>query len=528
MKSNKIVEIAGLIVIGLIAIFIVNPKGNFPLNDDWAYALSVKHWNDSSEFKLFNWGEMTLVAHIVWGIIFTSFQDFSFTVLRWSTLILSIAGAIGLYLLLIEVKFKNQLALFAALLLFFNPIYFSLSFSFMTDIPFTTSSIFASLFLIRYHKTQSLKHLILSVLFLVWALLIKQLVLVLPLAYMLSELIYLKRFKLKSTLPFFILLSLYLCFNAIMSYFKLLPDHYNNKLGFIIDSLFNFEVKFIRNIPGYTITILAYIGFLLLPFFMPLIKQQQTAKTKLIYHLTSLGLTMTLLFFDKLIPSLDNVWVDFGIGPTTLFDHYGNFKVSPHFSSPLLLKLGITYFGVYAALYFSQYITTLVKKEIRGKSMTFESLFALINVLIYCAPFVLVGIYDRYIIWLIPFIFILLRHKTEWLNSKLGVTLILSFIGLVASFSIAATHDYLSWNRQRWKTINELIDNGVSTREIQGGVEFSTWMHFDEHDPKWYENQTDEKYVLTFKALNGFETLDTIYYEKWLPGENTIFLNSNP
>src|ERR1041384_3492324 len=70
----------------------VMPLGNFPLNDDWSYANSVKILSENGRIDIGAWPSMTLLTHIVYGYLFTSLFGFSFSVLRLSTLLSALAG----------------------------------------------------------------------------------------------------------------------------------------------------------------------------------------------------------------------------------------------------------------------------------------------------------------------------------------------------------------------------------------------------------------------------------------------------
>ena len=80
-----------------VVIALINPVGDFPLNDDWCYAKSVKNYIETGELILYNWGEMTLVGQVFYGIIFSKLFGFSFTVLRISTLLFAISSSLILY-----------------------------------------------------------------------------------------------------------------------------------------------------------------------------------------------------------------------------------------------------------------------------------------------------------------------------------------------------------------------------------------------------------------------------------------------
>src|SRR5215475_1296009 len=42
-------------LIWICMIFLANPIGNFPLNDDWAYAYSVQHFLQHTELRFSDW-----------------------------------------------------------------------------------------------------------------------------------------------------------------------------------------------------------------------------------------------------------------------------------------------------------------------------------------------------------------------------------------------------------------------------------------------------------------------------------------
>jgi hypothetical protein len=60
-----------------------------------------------------------------------------------------LAGLIGMYFLLRHLGASSRIATFGSAIFAFNPIYLSLSYSFMTDVPFLSLMILAMLFLLR-------------------------------------------------------------------------------------------------------------------------------------------------------------------------------------------------------------------------------------------------------------------------------------------------------------------------------------------------------------------------------------------
>src|SRR5262245_39140062 len=83
------------------AAVVVNPIGNFPLNDDWAYGFAVRNLVETGELRLSDWTATNLFAQVYWGAIFCFPFGFSFTALRLSTLSLGLIGVLATYGLLL-------------------------------------------------------------------------------------------------------------------------------------------------------------------------------------------------------------------------------------------------------------------------------------------------------------------------------------------------------------------------------------------------------------------------------------------
>ena len=142
-----------------LAIIIVNPSGNFPLGDDWSFGIAVKRLLEEGSFRPTGWTSPTLVTQVLWGALFCIPFGFSFEALRLSTLVLSLMGIFSIYLLIryiyIYQPHPRWLALLVALVIAFNPIYFNLSYTFFTDVPFTAFMAMSLLFFIRSLRSES-------------------------------------------------------------------------------------------------------------------------------------------------------------------------------------------------------------------------------------------------------------------------------------------------------------------------------------------------------------------------------------
>ena len=161
----------------------VNFVGDFPLNDDWAYARNVWHLSEAQTLYFDPWPAQTLIAQTVWGAAFAQIFGFSFTVLRFSTLV---AGAIGLhywYRHWIVAGAKVSTSIFLTLVLIFNPFYFTLSYSFMTEVPFLAATLAAFYHFGQFFRTNKPFYYAIGIFASIVAILIRQHGILLPIGF---------------------------------------------------------------------------------------------------------------------------------------------------------------------------------------------------------------------------------------------------------------------------------------------------------------------------------------------------------
>ena len=73
--ANDRDRLVPLLLWGTFALFIlivcfVNPFREMPLEDDWAYALSVRHLLETGKYQLHDWAETNMVFQVYWGALF--------------------------------------------------------------------------------------------------------------------------------------------------------------------------------------------------------------------------------------------------------------------------------------------------------------------------------------------------------------------------------------------------------------------------------------------------------------------------
>ena len=110
MSKNKYLLIA-LIVVQIAAYFIINPSGDFLINDEWFYARAVNDFN-FNDYQFDSLITPSLIGQVWYAKIITSVFGFSFEALRFSTIALSIFSILVLYLLFVELGFRKNFSFF--------------------------------------------------------------------------------------------------------------------------------------------------------------------------------------------------------------------------------------------------------------------------------------------------------------------------------------------------------------------------------------------------------------------------------
>src|ERR1700738_2300288 len=106
------------------AVILGDPRGDFPIIDDWAYRESVYYLVENGKLHFSNWTAANLFSHTLWGAVFSLLFNLSFDTLRLSTILLGWLGGICTYRIAREADGNSITAFVAAIPLLFNPVYF--------------------------------------------------------------------------------------------------------------------------------------------------------------------------------------------------------------------------------------------------------------------------------------------------------------------------------------------------------------------------------------------------------------------
>jgi hypothetical protein len=169
-----------LIFLYFSAAILLHLFADVPFHDDWTYAWSVEHLLKTGELQILDWSVHYPFAQILWGALFCLPYGFSFSALRVSTVVLAWLGALALYGTLRELGRARSESLIATVVLVANPVFFVLSFSFMTDVPFLSFANVAFFFIVRGLSRKSSLEIYAGCIFAACALFIRQIAVAIP------------------------------------------------------------------------------------------------------------------------------------------------------------------------------------------------------------------------------------------------------------------------------------------------------------------------------------------------------------
>ena len=517
-----------------LAVIIVQPIGEFPLNDDWSWSLTAKRLAEGGGYHPTGWTEMTLLTHALWGALFCIPQGFSFTALRFSTLVLSLAGALAMYGLIRQLQRPRLLAVVGALSLVFNPIYFALSNTFMADVPFTTLAILSALFFVRHLQKGADADLLIGTAFALAATLSRQMGLCLPFAFGVTLVLkhgLQRRWLIRAVLPSIVCLVILAAFQHWLKVAGKLPA--NNMRTERLWAVLANPIRIPLNVAYYGWSMLMYLGWFLLPLTLPAIWSRRSAETGsppcfpargalFFFLVASVG---RFFFVPSLMPVHNNVIIPQGIGPATLRDtfdlHLPHLPAWPDAFWLLVTALSLAGAGI-LVFKATQLIVELFPKGRfdRGSEDGLAGTFFLLCAAVYLVPFLLSGFFDRYLIPVTAFLAAFLAASLEWRGFNVARGRQLAAILLIAGsgvFAVAGTRDYLEWNRIRWRALEALLaKNDVKPKDVDGGFEFNGWNMYGNSDQATNWANT-VPYVIAFGEIEGFESVGSYTYNQWMP-----------
>jgi hypothetical protein len=518
--------------IWLAALIIIRPWGNFPLNDDWSFGRTVKHFVEHHEFAPCSWSAMPLVTNTFWGALFCLPSGFSFDALRISTLVAALLGMVAVYKLVKMSRAPGWLAVMAALVLGFNPIFFPLSYTFMTDVLFITVCVLASIFLLRNLQSGKNSDLFIGTALVVLGILSRQLALAVPLAFAFA--FCLKRglrprdlgralFPAAVGIVVFVVFQRWLAATGRLSY---MTGQKNTELSNALMHPFQSFPHLMNNV---YIT-LFYLGLFLLPVSLCVLASVWAAQKKKVQSLFAISLWVMLpayFFFQHdtgPMPMSSGVLTRSGVGPVTLRDAFF-LDLNGRPDLPVVFWKAVTVLSAIGATVLMTLIglfTLEAAAKLRSRSVAdnqVAAFFLLLVAVIYLAPILLTTLLDRYLIFAIPFFAAGLVAAFPPIP-KLSARIFIPAMAILTAFvlfSVCTTRDYLTWNRARWAVTNDVLARehlDAGKMELDGGFEFNGLNFYERKD--WWRVK-DPVYMISFGPVPGYVNIEERQYSQWLP-----------
>jgi len=521
----------------------VHPLDNTPVLDDWVYALSVKSILETGRFALPSPSSANFIVQGYWGALFCLPFGLSFEALRVSTFAAGVGGLIAFYFLLRELGGERSLSTIGALTLAANPVYFRYSVSFMTEVPFVALCATGFFFFVRGARSGNNVVIMGAYVTALLAIMVRQFGLVLPLSFGIAHLLRTRLSRQSvaiAVVPVLAGVMIHVGYQRwliatgrtpllYVQMSNLLPANYTD---------FSWRVK------SYATAMLPYFGFLAAPLVVSVLLTRQIwlapsrfIPIALLLGVAILGMTWVkgvgLNVGPKVNPGFPNSMTQYGVGPLFIRDSSDAdtllvypieaviWRVATVFSCFVTAALGVLAAGL---------VPKIVAAFSRGNSSveTWSAALMLSAAASYVVGLLLFSnasqIHDRYLLFLVipisGFAVSSSFHKAGFSRKLPALALSAILVTSIGLFSVLATHDYMAWNRARWRATDYLAEQGIPPTKVDGGYEYNNWVMFDPHATPPFANGWypvfDDEYLITIAPMPGYEVVRQFSFSHWL------------
>jgi hypothetical protein len=544
-----------LLGVWTLIIMVVNPSGEFMVNDDWAFVKCLETFRATGTIAATGWGSPghpggpALLVHLLWGDLFCHVLGFSLTTLRLAVLTMGILGSCGLLLLLRSTGASAWLALLGTLTVVGNPLFLAESFTFMTDITFAALMIFALLCFFLGVKTSRTSWIIAGLVLTLGSILTRQIGVAIFLAFILTCWLHpagltLGRGKMLLWALGLVLLP-WISYEVLLSRIGSSPFTQHE----IIRQLFNILNE--KSVLSYLVflgqELFCYAMYAAL-FISPLLINRLIFRLRrrdfrylLAAFLVVAALGEGAIFTGIIEPPvnvLGNVIFNLGIGPILLKDTY--ILGIPRFE---VISRGAYYLAVaWAALafmtLFSRFMAYGWRRLRTGFSPevpenSFLVCLAILSVLFYLGVVMLTPFRDRYLIPIIIFLVIWLvsDYFPGGQDAKIDRKIIPGFVLVifVGLWSTCNVHDFMEMKRSLKQTHDYLLrEMRVDPCTVDGGFEFNGYYCYrNDFIPVpglswWWVSRED--YVITLGPLPGYRVLRKFPFQRYCGPPGAIHL----
>jgi hypothetical protein len=520
--------LVSLVLLQLAVIAIVRPHGDFPLNDDWAYALTVQWLLEEGRLRLPDWVGMNLVPQALSGAAVVSLAGFSFDALRHLTQAVSLAALGAAYAWFRAARLEPWAAFAATAALLGFPAWPILSNSFMTDLYGFALALAAAACFGRALEDPERRWLLAATLFSALGVLERQVVLAIPFAFMVALLWTRRpldrRAATAAILPFALTLAAEIAFEAYLALGPGTPTGHREAHGRLV----TMTLKALTNRDGITYWVLGnaaaipgYLGCFAIGW-LAWWGAGGAGRVQKVAIVAGGIAIVALAFAAGWFPPYREMWlVDrAGIGPFLLYDTIR--APNPLDRDPGLFWPLLAIPAAFATAALATRVVTALGVVVRaGRAADPMTVFLVATVVASLAPFVMTDYFERCLLVVLPFLFVLWARQGPAARGAWRVAATLWIAGTIV-LSAVATRDYFAWNRARWDAIRTAERLGANDDSIDGGYEYNAFRRFERRAPRVPEGKSwwfvaDDRYVVAFSTAPGYEVVATWKVRTLLP-----------
>jgi len=455
------------VFIFLTAVIIVSPWGDHSVNDDWDFYTSTRFFGNGDVTL----GPQTDTAFILQGLIgsvWASVFGFNYSSLRVLTLIFSIISLCGVYVLLKSFSVNRSVILLTLLTIAFNPLFFTSSLSYMTEIYFFALVIWSIAFFIKALSKSKLVdswELIIAATLAGFSLLVRQYGVVLFVSYFISILFSYWKSKQVSWIKLLYLGTPLVLSFCILSGWPKITDPASK-------SLFSVDPVAITHMFKLAPYLLIYIGFFTAP--LVLLYVSLLEKRTLTFALVGSFLLAPFLYAKDIFP-IGNVFYLEGLYGKSNFVH--NLSLFDNIPFKIFIALEIS-FVLLISIFLILKLFAAFRREIDTRKLLLALTALGMYAVVFAGVFAAGDFYDRYFINGYLLTIILLGIFSTFIKripykSSIFALVLLSFITVFLSW------DFYSSEEIRWNVGRRLQEEKGLYNSVFVNGTFTKFMHYN-------------------------------------------------
>src|SRR5688572_25565062 len=506
---------------------LLRPFHNTPFIDDWVYAWPVERLLKGGDLRVLDYSGSLNAVQILWGTLFCLPFGFSFAALRIATWVVGLLGLWGMYLLLRDQGVTRRDALLGTGCLGAYPIYFILSFSFMTDVPLVACVIWGTLAFLRAIRRRSNAWLWMAVGVSCAAVGIRVVGAALPIAMALTLLIDREgwgRRKARFLWP-----ATALVFFAVMAWWFQRHVEVVADLTWVINSpvsrLRLLEEWALRLLPLMSVCAATFLagalGLALLPVSAAIVERCRLGVVIIVLVVLCAAVATLLSVGVSHSPPLigGQTWWPGELGATEpLVPDYDR-PATPAWWVSLVTAVTLTSASV------------LVERSARR--LDTPDTFLLLQMF---GQFLLVALlwlfYDRYALVLVPVALVLALRGGPIVRPRITGALVI--VGVLVS--LVGVRDHLEYNRALWTAVAHLEAMGIKPADFDGGYIVNGWLQYAHPErarrdpagsvqvPGVNSSAATSLYRISNRATPEWKVIASVPYRRWATRSGSVYV----